>query len=268
MATGQTTEHFPDFSPVRPKRTFEEIILQIEQAVIEGRLAVGDRLPPERELAEIFKVGRSSVREALRVLEAFGVLTSRRGVGAESGSIVSAQGTRGLAGLLRLYTSLQGIPLRDLVEIRLEIEKFTVRLAAERANAENSMRLAHIVEQMQKAEEHGEFLQCDTELHIAIARMSGNSLAPLLMEALREAMAREMLKAFRDLADWPGERRILIRDHEKIAAKIQAGDGEAAVLAMTRHISGFYGRVLEAGADSHPKPGRRGPEGLAPARAS
>ena len=90
------------FAPVKQRRAFEDIIVQVENAILEGRLRVGDRLPPERELAEIFNVSRASVREALRVLEAFGVLSARRGTGAESGSIVSAQNGSPLSGLLRL----------------------------------------------------------------------------------------------------------------------------------------------------------------------
>src|SRR5688572_15508990 len=105
---GASTNHrqAAGFQPVPQRRAFEEIFFQIENAILEGRLGVGDRLPPERELAEIFQVSRPSVREALRVLETLGVLSSRRGTGADSGSIVSAGGDNGLGNLLRLHASL------------------------------------------------------------------------------------------------------------------------------------------------------------------
>ena len=267
-ASADATGSLPGFNPIRPRRTFEEIIVQIEREVLEGRLAIGDRLPPERELAERLQVSRSSVREALRVLEAFGVLRARRGAGADSGSILAVQGTIGLAAVLRLYTSLQRIPLRDLVEIRHEIEKLAARSAAELAGREQVEQLDALVAQMQGATELEDFLQCDTEFHVAIARMSGNSLAPLLMEALREAMAREMLKAFRALTDWPGERKTLIAEHAEVAAKVAAGDGAGAALAVSRHITGFYGRVLETAEnrDGEPRPRRRrfGRDGMFP----
>ena len=69
------------FQAVEQRRTFEQILLQIEEAIISGGLKPGDRLPPERDLAQTFGVSRASVREALRVLEMFGVIVARRGTG-------------------------------------------------------------------------------------------------------------------------------------------------------------------------------------------
>ena len=107
------------------------MILQVEDAIADGRLEPGDRLPPERELATTLGVSRGSVREALRVLEAFGVLAARRGRGADAGSTVTAE-QNGLAGLLRIYASLLKVPLSDLVDIRVSIETMTARAAAAR----------------------------------------------------------------------------------------------------------------------------------------
>src|SRR5213593_3658038 len=91
------------FRPVAQRRAFEDVIVQVEEAIAAGRLQPGDRLPPERELALQLQVSRASVREALRVLEAFGVIAARRGTGADSGSILSLQNESPLSGLLRLY---------------------------------------------------------------------------------------------------------------------------------------------------------------------
>ena len=126
--------------PIKHRRAFEEVLLQLRQAVVERRLEVGDRLPHERELANLFEVSRQSVREGLRMLEAFGVLTARRGVGPESGWIVSGNGTSGLSVLLDLYTSLQRIPLWDLLEIREALELLSVRSAALRADSRRPAR--------------------------------------------------------------------------------------------------------------------------------
>src|SRR5919112_3283713 len=120
------------FRPVSRRRAFEDVIVQIEAAIAEGRLGPGDRLPPERVLATQLQVSRASVREALRVLEAFGVVTSRQGRGAEAGSVVTAGGQNGLAGLLRIYTLLMKVPLSDLVDLRGAIESMTAAAAAER----------------------------------------------------------------------------------------------------------------------------------------
>src|SRR5215211_1811990 len=122
------------FRPIGRRRAFEDVILQVEDAIAEGRISQGDRLPPERELAQALGVSRGSVREALRVLEAFGVLAARRGRGADAGSTVTAE-QNGLAGLLRIYASLLKVPLSDLVDIRVAIEAMTARAAATRRAA-------------------------------------------------------------------------------------------------------------------------------------
>src|SRR4051812_46206283 len=94
------------FRPVAQRRAFEDVIVQVEEAIAAGRLQAGDRLPPERDLAAQMRVSRASVREALRVLEAFGVIAARRGRGADAGSVVTTSEQNGLAGLLRIYSLL------------------------------------------------------------------------------------------------------------------------------------------------------------------
>lgn len=236
------------FTPVKRPRAFEEIIVQLENAIHEGRLTVGDRLPPERELAEIFQVSRASVREALRVLEAFGVLSARRGTGAESGSIVSAENETPLSSLLRLYASLLQMPLMDLVDVRVALEMLTARRAAERASPEEIERLRTIIESMHDSREPEGFLTLDTDFHVTLARVSGNSVAPLIMGALRDAIARQMLRAFKSLeesGDWVSERAWLIREHAHLLETVESRDPDAAAETVSRHVHDFYKRVME-----------------------
>src|SRR4051812_33172455 len=181
------------FRPVAQRRAFEDVIVQVEEAIAAGRLSPGDRLPPERELAAQLQVSRASVREAMRVLEAFGVIAPRRGRGADAGSVVTAGGQNGLAGLLRIYSLLNKVPLSDLVDLRVAVESMTAREAARR---EDASRLAALAAGMEGVTGRGEFLQLDTEFHVELARASGNALAPLLMEALRETIAEKMRAAF------------------------------------------------------------------------
>ena len=246
------------FAPVKQRRAFEDIIVQVENAILEGRLKVGDRLPPERELAEIFNVSRASVREALRVLEAFGVLSARRGTGAESGSIVSAQNESPLSGLLRLYASLLQMPITDLLDVREALEMLTARQAAERAGAEDIERLGGFIESMRRAKPE-EFLALDTQFHLTLARASGNSVAPLILGAVRDAIARQMLLAFQGLEEagrWNAERAFLVKEHAQLVEMIAAHDPEAAARAFSHHVHAFYTRVLSP---TVAKPAKRAP---------
>jgi len=230
--------------PERPRRAFEDIISHIREAVVAGQLSIGDKLPHERELAERFAVSRQSVREALRMLEGLGVLTARRGVGPDSGWVVAGETAGGLGILLDMHTSLQRTALWDILEIRESLEMLSVRSAAARASADEKAALVAAARAMDDVDETGAFMRCDTEFHVSIARRSGNGLAPLFMEAIRDAMARVMLAATRGLPDWATERELLVQEHLEIATLIAAGAEDAAAAAISRHIRGFYGRWL------------------------
>jgi DNA-binding FadR family transcriptional regulator len=231
-----TTDSSP-FRPVAQRRAFEDVIVQVEEAIAAGRLRPGDRLPPERELAAQLQVSRASVREAMRVLEAFGVIVPRRGRGADAGSVVTAAGQNGLAGLLRIYSLLNNVPLGDLVDLRVAVETMTAREAAERRQG---ARLAELAAGMTAVTDRGAFLQLDTDFHVELARASGNALAPLLMEALRETIARKMRAAFDAVEDWDATRERIAADHAAIASAIEAGDSERAASTVEEHIRGFY----------------------------
>lgn len=256
------TDTGDSFEPVKRRRAFEDILLQFEDAILEGRLSVGDRLPPERELAEIFQVSRASVREALRVLEALGVVRVRQGTGSDSGAIVSAHDDSPLSGLVRLHASLRRVPVLDLVEVREALEMLTARKAAERAGPAEVSELRRIVDEMRACKEPEVFLTLDTEFHMTVAKMSGNAVAPLIMGALRDAIARQMLDAFKTLersGTWEAERAALVLGHEGLIEPIERKDPDAASRAFTDHVQTFYERIYpEAVALGQPTAGGAG----------
>ncbi len=229
------------FARVPRRRAFEEALLQIENAILSGQLRPGDRLPSERELASLLGLGRPAVREALRVLDAIGVLQARRGSGERAGSIVAA-GTGALSGLLALHAATRNIPLGDLIDVREALEAMGARAAA---RAHDATELNRLVEAMRQEEDDASFLALDTAFHLTIAKQSGNSVLPLFMDELRDAMARRMLDAFARLSDPAAERRQLVRQHGEIARLIGLGEGERAAAAVQRHIREFYARFLE-----------------------
>jgi DNA-binding FadR family transcriptional regulator len=239
----------PGSSPFRalPQlRTFEQIIVQIEDAIVEGRLQPGDRLPAERELAETFKVSRASVREALRVLEMFGVVVARRGTGPDAGSTVAEGARTGILNALRLHTGLLRIPTQDIVDVRAALESHAAHSAAMRHEEGDTAGLRAIVDSMGKAKTIAAYNELDTEFHVELARISGNALMPVLMEALRAAMRRDMLQAFAAMDDWHVARDRLMAEHLAIVERIEARDGEAAEARLREHVVSFYRQAIEA----------------------
>lgn len=237
----------PAFQALQQRRAYEEIIDQVERAIAEGRLVEGDRLPSERELAETFGVGRSSVREALRVLETFGVVTARRGAGADAGSTVTAHARSGLVSTLRFHTALRGIPTADFVDLRAVLEAEAVTRAAS-LNTPPTEDLRALVDEMRAAPTVEEYHRLDTSFHVGLARISGNALLPLMMEGLRDMMARAMLRGFDRLTDWGHERDRLVAEHVEILDLIEAHDGARAAAVIRDHIQRFYSDTIAADA--------------------
>lgn len=257
------------FQAVEQRRTFEQILLQVEEAIIDGRLQPGDRLPAERDLAQMFGVSRASVREALRVLEMFGVMVARRGTGSDAGSVVADGAQNGLQSALRLHAGLLRIPTRDMVEVRAILEQAAAHMAAAHMAAGRAeagltaeltagltagltARLREIVAAMRTASGIREFNELDTEFHVELARASGNALIPVLMETLRGTMRRAMLEGFQRLPDWRAERDHLVGEHEQVISHVEAGDAAGAASALKNHVNRFYRHVMDPKASTQP----------------
>jgi GntR family transcriptional repressor for pyruvate dehydrogenase complex len=227
------------FTPIEDRRVFKAILLQLEYAISEGRLAAGDRLPSERELAQQFGVARTSVREAMRVLEALGVVRVR--AGAEHGVILISGSASALGDLLQFQLALRHISVASFVEFRVMIERWAAAAAAIEASEEGLDGLAEMVKQMKGDLDPAAFQVLDAGFHLAIAQVSRNDLLVLILEGLRHVVGRIMLDATSSLDEWPSVRARLVVEHEQILAAIRAGESTRAAQLMEKHIEVFYG---------------------------
>jgi GntR family transcriptional regulator, transcriptional repressor for pyruvate dehydrogenase complex len=229
------------WEPVRKVRTHEQVLAQIEQKILDGSLRAGEKLPSERDLVAALGVSRTSVREALRVLEAMGIIEANVGSGRDSGSIVTGQPTAALTSLLRLHLALAKISLADLVETRVQLERSAARDAAERHTPSDITALQELIDAMRAEDlDYPQFNALDTEFHVRIATVSGNALTATLMEALRGAVESEMTAAFQRLPDWRSVAAALVDEHAAILAAIDKGDSDGAADCVDRHIASFY----------------------------
>ncbi|MFI6393794.1 FadR/GntR family transcriptional regulator [Nonomuraea sp. NPDC050540] len=220
--------------PVKRTRAFEDVLAQIEHRIVEDGLTVGDRLPGERQLAEQLRVGRSSVREALRVLETLGVVSSQAGRGPDAGAVLTSRPDSALTDLLRLHLGLASLELREVIDTRLMIERWAAAGAAT-ARADTAA-LVSALEGMERARTAEEFVEHDTAFHCAIADASGNRLIAAIMRSLRESVRRYAIEAVEQL----GDTRVLKADHRRILAAIAAGSPEEAARAVTDHLAHAY----------------------------
>ena len=237
--------HSAAWQPLARSRTYELVLDQIEDQILAGRLNVGDRLPPERELAAMLGVSRSAIREALRVLEAQGVLRRPQvGTGPESGSIIAGTPTAGLTRMLRLHVALASFPLGDVVEARASLERASARLAAANATQQDLEHLCLLLDKMDDPELTREgFNDLDTDFHVALAEAAGNKLVSDMTIALRNAMRHTLLRIFANLDDWPAVMRRLLNEHRNVYEAVASHDARAAADLVEAHIRDFY-RVL------------------------
>ena len=234
----------PAWEPVTRIPTYELVLRRIEEQLINRTLRPGDRLPAERELAAMLGASRPAVREALRVLQAQGILRSTVGTGVDSGTIVMAAPSGALTRLLRVHLAVASFPMADVIQARVMLERFSALGAAENPNAASSERIHTLLNRMDDPDiERGEFNCLDTEFHVAIAESGGNQLIADLTVAVREAIRTDIEHALTAEADWTLVRDGLRREHHAIFEALQAKDGPLAADQLEQHILRFYGRM-------------------------
>jgi len=223
------------FHEARQNRIFQDIIAQIQESILQGMLKVGDKLPAERELKELFKTSRGTLREALRVLEQKGLIIIKTGV--NGGAFVKDVTTHQVSESLDLLFRYQKVSLRDLAEFREGVEGMVTGLAAERAKKKDIEHLKYLLKEAKTHLNEGvshwdEFIRIDNSLHMALAHIAGNPVCQSVLQTVHENINRYydrfltreeelMKKNYHDLCEivravehgQAGKARLLAQDH-------------------------------------------------------
>ncbi len=216
----------------------------IEHSILTGAYDVGAKLPPERDLAQELGVSRGAVREAIRVLQAQGILESQPGPG--RGTRIIAGQTEALGRLFRLHVALSSTTSADLTETRVALERSTAALAARHWDEEALNKLGTLVDRMDRETTLDCFNALDTEFHVEIAITARNPFVGDLTSAIREALRAPIREASLAMDDWQALRIELCRQHRAIFEAIEQRAGESAAALMEEHIRTAY-RALKLG---------------------
>ena len=223
-------------------RAWEGVLHTIESRLLSGELKPGDHLPPERALATELGVGRSSVREAVRVLDVLGLVRTQTGSGPTAGAIIVATPSGGMSALMRLQVAAQGFPVTDVVRTRVLLETAIVAELVEReANLANPTALLDAMDSPTLTP--GEFLALDAQFHLSLAEASGNQVVTAMMAGLRNSIESYVLEGVPTIADWSAETTRLRAEHRSILESITSGDPTAATTKVRAHITGYYSRT-------------------------
>jgi GntR family transcriptional repressor for pyruvate dehydrogenase complex len=238
-----------EIAPIKSTRIYEEIVRQVKQMIAEGRLKSGDRLPPERDLAEKFVVSRTSVREALRALESLGLIEIRPG----EGTFVREMSVESLIEPLALVMASQREAIGELFEARRVLEPAIAALAAGRATPDEIHEMERILDDQAKEIAAGKTgLAQDAAFHAAI----GTSAHNLAITRIAHAIMDLLTQSREDSLNTPGRPTRSHQDHRRILQAVARRNASAARQAMLDHLVAVEALVLGT-SSGRPASGRR-----------
>jgi len=225
---------------VRREKIFEDIVRQIRRLIRTRKLKVGDKLPPERDLAQAFKVSRASVREAIRVLESSGLVKTRVG----DGTYVETGSVENLVKPLATVVAGGRESLLEIFAVRKMFEPHIAYLAAERATTDEVSELKRILSrQRREMGSRGLITEIDRSFHLLLARMAKSEVFLQFYNTLAE-LTNQTREEFLQEGDRPQKS---IEGHEEIILAIEKGDPTLAKKAMSRHLKNIEREALRAG---------------------
>jgi GntR family transcriptional regulator, transcriptional repressor for pyruvate dehydrogenase complex len=220
---------------VRVPKASDVLADQLRRRILEGDLEPGAMLPNERALAEESRLSRTSVREALRILEIDGLVATRPG--RNGGTVVRRPDADSVAHTLDVFIRGRRVRIHDVLEIREEIEPICAGLAAERRTDEDLAELDDLTRAVRDAfEDVPRFLTTNVAWHLAVARAGHNELLATFMLAISNAV-----RAATDIEDFNSDavRAGALKAHDRVIAAIRTGDADAARESMRRHVHAY-----------------------------
>jgi GntR family transcriptional repressor for pyruvate dehydrogenase complex len=230
----------PRFQPVQPVRAYQRIVEQVEEALARGELAPGQRLPSERELVTQFAVSRSTVREALRVLESNGVVRSRPGD--PNGPEILPFSQLALRKQMVRLARVDELTLSELIGFRMIMDGAAIQVASRLRTPEQLAEMEETVVAMRAAidVDFAAFSEADLAFHDVIARISRNSLIQTCNEVVRGVV----LSLISDkIAHAPNSRALMLESlqhHAEVVEAIRSGNGHAAARIARQNMYDYY----------------------------
>ncbi len=181
------------FRKAKQSRVFQDVVKQIEDVILDGKIMSGQKLPSERELGEMLGTSRGTLREALRILEQKGLIEIKLGV--NGGAVVKEATSEQMSETLALLIRSQSVSLEHLAEFREGVEGIAASLAAERVTAGEIKELKKLLKEAQKHYKKGpsqwdHFVKVDEQIHMALARISGNPIYRFIIETIHDNIQR------------------------------------------------------------------------------
>lgn len=220
----------------RPLKISESVAHEILRDIVDQGLSSGDRLPREADMLVQYGISRSSLREALRLLEVQGLIKIRPGPG--GGPVVGEADDRGLSRTLRLYLHMMGTPYEELLKAWRITDPLLAELAAQNPDR---ARVKSVMAPYIDPAPGGDVARAGTDFHIAVAELAGNEVLALMFRAMTATMEPAIISAVRE-QDFDDE---IVHDHIDIARAIVEGKATRAHKLMKEHVEHIIGHFEE-----------------------
>lgn len=237
------------FEKIKVPRIADTIVEQMERLILDGVLKPGEKLPVERELSEQFNVSRASLREAIAILEARGLISSRRGEGTFVRDVMAPSLTEPLQELMQRHRGT----VYDIIELRHGLEAVAAYYAAQRGTDDDRHIIGECFARLVAAAESGdeqEEGEADLGFHMAIAESAHNFALAHAMRSLFELLRQELGSGLGRLRAHPEKREALMAQHARIHEAIKARDPEGARRAAHEHMAYIEAALRELEASS------------------
>lgn len=230
------------FTPVTAVRAYQQIADAIEEQILAGRFRPGDRLPSERELVQHFGSSRSTVREALRVLESNCLIRSRPG-DPKGPEVLPFSADPMRKSMQRL---MAGGDVASVLEFRMVLESAASMLAARSRTPEQVAELDTLNTRMRQAIDDGSaaFSRADFEFHRSVAAASGNPLLAVCADVVQDTVVTLITTKIDDSVDRRSQMAESVRHHHEVFAAIRDGDGRRAAWLSRDRLFGYYGEYV------------------------
>jgi DNA-binding FadR family transcriptional regulator len=223
--------------PITATTTSGALADALREQILAGEVGEGTALPPERALVDETGLGRGSVREALRVLEAEGLIRTK--TGRHGGAFTTLPNERGIARYVAQFVRGRRIPIRALLEARTAIEPSLAALAAVHRTADDMAALHRACAEMEAAPDGPVFGRHNVAWHFAVARASHNEVLVAFLTSIESAIAQESETHAFDAHALADVRSAVVRAHRAITDAIERSQSDAAKRRMERHLNAY-----------------------------
>ncbi len=218
------------------EKSYLKVDNYIKEQILNGELKAGDKLPPERELAQILDVSRNSVREGLRILENMGVIASQQG----SGNYISNEFDDAIVSVMSYMYVLKDLNMDQITDFRYALEWQAINLAVLRITESQKKRLFELLEKMEQAETEKMRVAYDKEIHYQLIEASGNDYMLVNFKALASIMDRYIFQMRGKIIQGMNSDEDLTMAHRMMIEGVAEGDREKGQRGLDLHYTYIY----------------------------